>query len=167
MNFCPLLSTHNVNFARNVEWDFFCDFQTPCTSLISLLFLLCDHWVSLLCGFLQLPQFGAGWRQENRKCAEFLTTPKRTTCIFRSLSTPVYGLGTQPKSEIDLFAINYPSSDREPNEFLSWCFRETCQICETGTTFDRCLRSLASPIRFTFNWEDPLNAVISPKSKWK
>ena len=121
----------------------------------------------LLCGFLQLPQFGAGWRQENRKCAEFLTTPKRTTCIFRSLSTPVYGLGTQPKSEIDLFAINYPSSDREPNEFLSWCFRETCQICETGTTFDRCLRSLASPIRFTFNWEDPLNAVISPKSKWK
>ena len=28
-----LLSTQNVNvarFARNVEWDFFCDFQTPC-----------------------------------------------------------------------------------------------------------------------------------------
>ena len=27
------LSTQNVNiarFARNVEWDFFCDFQTPC-----------------------------------------------------------------------------------------------------------------------------------------
>ena len=28
------MSTQNVNvarFARNVEWDFFCDFQTPCT----------------------------------------------------------------------------------------------------------------------------------------
>ena len=31
--FNHLLSTQNVNvarFARNVEWDFFCDFQTPC-----------------------------------------------------------------------------------------------------------------------------------------
>ena len=31
--FNELLSTQNVNvacFARNVEWDFFCDFQTPC-----------------------------------------------------------------------------------------------------------------------------------------
>ena len=30
------MSTQNVNvarFARNVEWDFFCDFQTPCTKL--------------------------------------------------------------------------------------------------------------------------------------
>ena len=29
------MSTQNVNvarFARNVEWDFFCDFQTPCLS---------------------------------------------------------------------------------------------------------------------------------------
>ena len=29
-----LLATQNVNvarFARNVDWDFFCDFQTPCT----------------------------------------------------------------------------------------------------------------------------------------
>ena len=25
-----LLSTQNVNFARIVKWDFFCDFQTPC-----------------------------------------------------------------------------------------------------------------------------------------
>ena len=33
--FNELLSTQNVNvarFARNVEWDFFCDFQTPCSS---------------------------------------------------------------------------------------------------------------------------------------
>ena len=32
--FNELLSTQNVNvarFARNVEWDFFCDFRTPCT----------------------------------------------------------------------------------------------------------------------------------------
>ena len=31
--FNQLLSTQNVNvarLARNVEWDFFCDFQTPC-----------------------------------------------------------------------------------------------------------------------------------------
>ena len=31
--FNQLLSTQNVNvarFARTVEWDFFCDFQTPC-----------------------------------------------------------------------------------------------------------------------------------------
>ena len=31
--FNQLLSAQNVNlvrFARNVEWDFFCDFQTPC-----------------------------------------------------------------------------------------------------------------------------------------
>ena len=33
--FNELLSTQNVNvarFARNVEWDFFCDFRTPCHS---------------------------------------------------------------------------------------------------------------------------------------
>ena len=33
----PLLSTQNVNVARsarNVEWDFFCDFQTPCIRCI-------------------------------------------------------------------------------------------------------------------------------------
>ena len=28
-NFNELLSKQNVNVARNVEWDFFCDFQTP------------------------------------------------------------------------------------------------------------------------------------------
>ena len=35
--FYELLSTQNVNvarFARNVEWDFFCDFQTPYYQLI-------------------------------------------------------------------------------------------------------------------------------------
>ena len=34
--FYELLSTENVNvarFARNVEWDFFCDFQTPWGSI--------------------------------------------------------------------------------------------------------------------------------------
>ena len=33
------MSTQNVNvarFARNVEWDFFCDFQTPCLLSYSL-----------------------------------------------------------------------------------------------------------------------------------
>ena len=33
--FDKLLSIQNVNvarFARNVEWDIFCDFQTPCVS---------------------------------------------------------------------------------------------------------------------------------------
>ena len=41
VNFCPinkLLSTQNVNvarYARNVEWDFLCDFQTPWS---------CIHW---------------------------------------------------------------------------------------------------------------------------
>ena len=33
--FNELLSTQNVNsarFARNVEWDFFCDFQTLCNN---------------------------------------------------------------------------------------------------------------------------------------
>ena len=45
--FNQLLSTQNVNiarFARNVEWDFFCDFQTPCSVtsnswLFSIVFL--------------------------------------------------------------------------------------------------------------------------------
>ena len=35
--FNELLSTQNVNvarFARNVEWDFFCDFQTPLICLL-------------------------------------------------------------------------------------------------------------------------------------
>ena len=39
-NFNKLLSTQNVNvarFARNVEWDFFCDFQTLWTSVPSYL----------------------------------------------------------------------------------------------------------------------------------
>ena len=34
--FNQLLSTQNVNtarFARNVEWDFFWDFQTPCNNI--------------------------------------------------------------------------------------------------------------------------------------
>ena len=29
MNFCPL-NLNVARFARNVEWDFFCDFQTAC-----------------------------------------------------------------------------------------------------------------------------------------
>ena len=35
--FNELLSTQNVNvarFARNVEWDFFCDFQTLCNTCL-------------------------------------------------------------------------------------------------------------------------------------
>ena len=39
--FDKLLSTQNVNvarFARNVECDFFCDFQTPCLCVHSLAF---------------------------------------------------------------------------------------------------------------------------------
>ena len=31
--FIELLSTQNVNVARNVEWDLFCDFQTPCVGV--------------------------------------------------------------------------------------------------------------------------------------
>ena len=41
--FHELLSTQIVNvarFARNVEWDFFCDFQTPC------------YWNNSICGIL-------------------------------------------------------------------------------------------------------------------
>ena len=34
INFCPLKNVHVARFARNVEWDFFCDFQTPCFSKI-------------------------------------------------------------------------------------------------------------------------------------
>ena len=40
--FNKLLSTQNVNlarFARNVEWDFFCDFQTLC-------FCKCENYVN-------------------------------------------------------------------------------------------------------------------------
>ena len=40
--FNELISTQNVNvalFARNVEWDFFCDFQTPCVGLCARLCL--------------------------------------------------------------------------------------------------------------------------------
>ena len=32
MNFCPLKFVNEARFARNVEWDFFCDFKTPCVS---------------------------------------------------------------------------------------------------------------------------------------
>ena len=35
--FNELLSTQNVSvarFARNVEWDFFCDFQTSCNTVL-------------------------------------------------------------------------------------------------------------------------------------
>ena len=42
INFCPLLSTRNVNIAFNIECDFFCDFQTLwCnTSFLVFCFLL-------------------------------------------------------------------------------------------------------------------------------
>ena len=43
--FNELLSTQNVNvarFARNVEWDFFCEFQTPCESTSFLHYQLTD-----------------------------------------------------------------------------------------------------------------------------
>ena len=39
------MSAQNVNvarFARNVEWDFFCDFQTPCNVALWVLFLIPD-----------------------------------------------------------------------------------------------------------------------------
>ena len=39
--FNELLSTQNVNiarFARNVECDFFCDFQTPCVLQLQIAF---------------------------------------------------------------------------------------------------------------------------------
>ena len=43
--FYQLLSTQNVNvarFARNVEWYFFCDFQTPCVCrILYMLFQRC------------------------------------------------------------------------------------------------------------------------------
>ena len=41
--FNELLSTQNVNiarFARNVEWDFFCNFQTPCITTFFFSFLV-------------------------------------------------------------------------------------------------------------------------------
>ena len=47
----------NVNvarFARNVEWDFFCDFQTPCVfykNLPHFLFWLYFQWIAELTGF--------------------------------------------------------------------------------------------------------------------
>ena len=51
--FNELLATYNVNvarFARNIEWDFFCDFQTPwCSTLLQTLLakyrlLLTNHF---------------------------------------------------------------------------------------------------------------------------
>ena len=46
--FNQLLSTQNVNvarFARNVEWDFFCDFQTPCPVVFNdpVTFMVYNH----------------------------------------------------------------------------------------------------------------------------
>ena len=39
INVCPLKMYVNVaRYARNVEWDIFCDFQTPCLSPLSILF---------------------------------------------------------------------------------------------------------------------------------
>ena len=40
------MSTQNVNvsrFAHNVEWDFFCDFQTPCCVLFKLKLIQCSQ----------------------------------------------------------------------------------------------------------------------------
>ena len=58
------MSTQNVNvarFARNVEWDFFCDFQTPCDDgtadppnrLLMMSQISCDFehlWMLSICG---------------------------------------------------------------------------------------------------------------------
>ena len=43
-----LLSIQNVSIARfdrNVEWDFFCDFQTPCTVPCMVFFYICQEWM--------------------------------------------------------------------------------------------------------------------------
>ena len=48
--FNQLLSTKNVNvarYARNVEWDFFCDFQTLCISTRSFYGFVCIFVVVL------------------------------------------------------------------------------------------------------------------------
>ena len=75
INFCPL-KVNVARFARNVEWDFFCDFQTPCDSVciqedlhntksLSLNYLGIFLWITIsvsrqfsiddpLCGKLQI-----------------------------------------------------------------------------------------------------------------
>ena len=45
--FNELLSAQNVNvarFARNVEWDFFCDFQTLCCCICRYIYVQYDIW---------------------------------------------------------------------------------------------------------------------------
>ena len=54
LHFNELLSTQKFNktrFARNSEWDFFCDFQTPCSLLCKVACYFCycrcvstPHW---------------------------------------------------------------------------------------------------------------------------
>ena len=71
--FNQLLSTQNVNvarFARNVKWDFFCDFQTPCQETkISNFFFGFERSESSqgqaknpkICTFDWIINFGAHW----------------------------------------------------------------------------------------------------------
>ena len=52
--FNQLLSTHNVNvarFARNVERDFFCDFQTPCLNTNCLILIWYQGYFKILSVF--------------------------------------------------------------------------------------------------------------------
>ena len=48
--FKKLLSTQNVNlahFARSIEWDFFCDFQTPCQHCDRVIYYLTSPLTSI------------------------------------------------------------------------------------------------------------------------
>ena len=104
--FNQLLSTQNVNvarFARNVEWDFFCDFQTPCPShqvsslgnfifvfpdLVAdwlLLLVLVVPWISKICsssynkeGHRQQQQQQLCSLQRGKKMVDFLETTRNT-----------------------------------------------------------------------------------------
>ena len=61
--FNELLSTQNVNvarFARNVEWDFFCDFQTPCPWWLLILFKHQGYWW-LFCRFFVASKNSYDW----------------------------------------------------------------------------------------------------------
>ena len=74
-----LLSTQNVNvarFARNVEWDFFYDFQTQCSMACqflgkkSLLFIFCIGKMSMMIHIVLKMEFPCIWR--HRKKVEHL-----------------------------------------------------------------------------------------------
>ena len=84
--FYELLSTQNVNlarFARNVEWYFFCDFQTPCISM-HVAFIFCKGWQHARNSHSSFSKGSVSKNASNAKCGATKSTERKIQWFWSS-----------------------------------------------------------------------------------